>query len=839
MYTNAPNSITGFTFKHLVIALTAVVCPIWAQSGNPAIATGQYDSNRSSANLDEITLNHSNVTASQFGKLFSWTVDGWVWAQPLYVPGVPIPGGPSKNVVYVATMNNSIYAFNADNPSAPPLWRANFGTAVRAPTANGCPNGVGPLLGILSTPVIDPPTNTLYAVSATPTGVSSSAPRGIGYLHYLHAIDITTGQEKPGSPVQIQANVPGNGYDAQNGTVSLSVASKVFQRTALLLANGTVYAGFGSCSSDADPWHGWVVGYATSNLTRTAVFNSTPNSGQGGIWQSGRGLASDATGDVYFNTGNATPYTSYDASFPVTAGNSTTDAQRNDYPMRFVQLNAAGQFLSSYPPANYAALNTQDLDFSSSGPLVIPGHNLLVTGGKEGIIYLFSSSNLSTPLQSFQATGTSACNLAAFDGCNQIHDLAFWNNTLYVWGGYDILRAYAFSPSTNQFNPTPVSKNTIATQREPASFAISANGNTSGTGIVWAVLPNSSLHAFDASNVASELWNSNQNSSRDALPSYPKFTEPTVANGRVYVATHSNQVAVYGLLSNFSLSTSAASLTANQNATATVTVDMTVLGTLSSPVTLSVSGLPAGATAVFTPPSLSSSGSSALKITTSASTPTGTYNLIVTGTTGSIVRTASLSFTVTTPDTTPPQWTCCTYTPSGSSYVLGYTAWDTQSGLKSIEVVQQVNAQVSIPSFQPGARSTVNFTETQSGTYSYVEFKLTDVAGNVAYIDPIYVDAARAKGKPLGYPAKNLTPDVGVLTIQNGSPGLKNVRIEITNGPDVVKVQVAGLKDGEVRVLDLTSDIQVGSAGTITPLGKPDGTALFIFGNVAMTGSPQ
>ncbi len=837
MYANTSNSLARFAFRQFVIAL-AVVCPVWAQSGNPAITTGQYDSGRSSANLNETTLNTSNVTVNQFGKLFSWTVDGPIWAQPLYVPAVPM-NGAAKNVLYVATMNNSIYAFDANNPGANPLWRVNLGKAVTANTANGCPNILP--FGILSTPVIDPATNTLYAVSASPTGVSSSVPNGTGYFQYLHAIDITNGQEKPGSPVQMQATVAGNGYDAQNGTVSLSPASKVFQRTALLLANGTVYAGFGSCASDADPWHGWVVGYSASNLSRAVVFNSTPNSGQGGIWQSGRGLATDSTGDVYFNTGNATPYNTNDQNFPVSSGSSTTDAQRGNYPMRFVQLNAAGQFLSSYPPASYAALNNNDLDFSSSGPLVIPGQNLLVTGGKDGIIYLFSSGNLSTPLQSFQATGASPCPVSTtFDGCDQIHDLSFWNNTLYVWGWNDTLRAYAFNPSTNRFNTTPASKTTISnTQKPPASFAISANGNASGTGILWAVLPDSTVHAFDAANLASELWNSKQNSSRDALPSYPKFTEPTVANGRVYMATHSNQLVVYGLLSDFAVSTSAPSLTLNQNATGSVTVDMTVLSTLNGPVTFSLSGLPAGATASFTPPSLTSSGSSTLQITTAATTPTGPYNLIVTGTRGSVVRTASLLLTVTTPDTTPPQWTCCSYTANGSAYTLGYTASDAQSGLASIQVVQNVNAQVSIPSFQSGTNSAVSFTETEYDTSSYVEFKLTDVAGNAAYIDPVCINAQRAVGKPLGYPLKWLRPELGHLTIKNGSPGLKNVRIEITNGPDTTKIQVAGLTDSEVRTLDLTAYIQVGTSLTITPLGKPDGVALFVFGNVFMTGSPQ
>ncbi len=811
----------------------SLLAPIaFAQSPNSGVTTGQYDAARTSSTSNEALLNTSDVNVNQFGKLFSWSVDGWVFAQPLYVPGIQI-NGAIENVVFVATMHNSLYAFDADHPSTTPLWTINLGPSVTAPTANGCPASsfTGPELGILGTPVIDQSTNTLYAVSA--------APSGGGYIHYLHAIDIKTKQEKFGAPVQIQASVPGTGYDAQSGRVTLGTASADVQRTALLLANGTIYAGFGNCGPDQDPWHGWMIGYNAANTkSQTFVFNSTPNGGQGGIWQSGRGPVVDSLGDIYFNTGNATGYTSRDNG--VTSGNSTTDASNNNYAERFLRLTGTGQFMASYPPINYAGLNNNDLDFSSSGPLLIPGTNLLVTGGKDGIIYLFDSSSMSAPLQSFQATGTSSCPYS-MDGCDQIHDLAFWNDTLYVWGSNDILRAYVFNSTTNRFNTPAASQNAIyKTGYHPASLAVSGNGTQPGTGIVWATTPDSVLHAFNAANVASELWNSTQNSGRDALPSYPKFTEPTIANGRVYVATHSNQVAVYGLLSDFTLSTSTPSVTALRGGSASFTVDVSSLGS-SGPVALSVSsGLPAGASASCNPPSVTGSGASVVTINTSSTTPTGTYNLLISGSMSGQTRTASLSLTVTTPDTTPPAWTCCTYSYSGSSTVMGFSAWDTQSGLKSIQAVQVVNATVSVPSFPVGTKSTVNFSATESGWSSYVKFQLTDVAGNVTYIDPCEMIADRQPGKPVPFTVKNLSPAESTVTIINGSPGIKNLRFSVDAGLDVGHIEVAGLKDGETRYVDVSSLLNAsGDAVTITVLGKPGGSAHVVFapGPMSPTGS--
>ncbi len=815
-------------FRRISLVSAILAAAAFAQTNNPPVTTGQYDTNRTSSNPNETILNPSNVNVSQFGKLFSWSVDGQVYSQPLYVPGVTV-NGATRNVVYVATMHNSVYAFDADHPGAPALWNVNFGQSVTAPTANGCPayNFTGKELGILSTPVIDQSTNTLYAVSA--------APSGGGYIHYLHAIDLSTKAEKFGGPVQIQASVSGTGYDAQGGKVTLSTASADVQRAALLLANGTVYVAFGDCGPDQDPWHGWLLGYNASDITsQTFVFNSTPNGGQGGIWQSGRGPVVDSAGDIYLNTGNSTAYNQNDTG--VTTGTSGGDAGQGDYGMRFLKLTSKGQFLASYPPLNYSSLNSNDLDFSSSGPLLIPETSLFVTGGKDGVIYLFNSNNLSTPVQSFQATGTSTCSYS-MDGCDQIHDLAFWNNTLYVWGTNDYLRAYAFNSSTNQFSTTPASKNTVyTTGYHPASLAVSAPSSQGTGGIVWATTPNSILHAFNASNVASELWNSNQNAGRDGLPSYPKFAEPTVANGRVYVATHSNQVAVYGLLSDFTLSAETPSVSVNRGSSISLNVDVTSLSG-SSNVALSVSsGLPAGATASFSPPSVTGSGSSVLTISTASSTATGTYNLLVRGTSSSDTRTASVALTVTTPDATPPHWSCCTYSDSGSSTVLTFSAWDTQSGLKSIVPVQVVNATVSIPPFTAGTNSVINFTATESGWSSYVKFQLTDVAGNVSYIDPCFMQVDREPGKPIPFVVKDISPAEGTVTIQNGSPGLKSLRIAVDNGLSIGNIEVAGLKDGELRVVSIVSLLTSGgSAVTITPLGKPGGTATLFFASNRMT----
>ncbi len=802
-----------------VFSFSIVAGCAFAQSGNPAVTTGQYNKGRSAANRSEMILNTGNVT-TQFGKLFSWAVDDWVFAQPLYLPNVQV-GGKSTNLVFVATMNNTIYAFNADIPGAPPVWKTNVGTAdhacvsncgVPAPTANGCPSQsfTGSQLGILSTPVIDPQTGTLYAVSAAP------APGG--YIHYLHAINVADGQERAGSPVQITASVPGTGsYDQSGGFVSLKSTSTDVQRTSLLLANGSVYAGFGNCGPDNNYWHGWVIGYSTANLaTQTAAFNTTPNGGMGGVWQSARGIATDSSGNLYF-----------------TSGNGSTDTSGN-YAMSFLKLTPSGTFAGSFPPPEYAALNHYDLDFSSSGPLLIPGTNLLVAGGKEGVLYMFDGANPTSPVQTWQGTTFCAAlannDPSAFNGCYQIRDLAFSMPYLYVWGANDTLRAFKFDPSTNRFATDPASQNSIKAGFFAAPLAVSANGSQAGTGIVWAVTPNGVLHAFDAANVATELWNSSQNASRDTLPSFAKFVEPTVANGRVYVATHSNQVVAYGILSDFTIALNNASSAVKQGNSITLPVSVTPLGSFSGSVALSISGLPSGATATFNPPSLTGAGSSNLTINTTSVTPVGTANLIIAGTAGSVTRSTDLALDVTAAvtDSVSPRWACCSFASVGSGLQIQFAGSDAESGMKSIVATQVQNAAVQVPSFTAGTRNAINFSSTVSGFSSYVSFQLTDVAGNTSYIDSAWIPTARQAGNT-SQTFKLVKAVQKRVVLVNRNPGVKNLRVDV-NGLDF---KVSGLRDNETRTVDISSALAPGEGNTVvvTPLGKPGGSVVILIGS--------
>ena len=486
-----------------------------------SIATAQFNNSRTAANLNETILKTSNVNVASFGKLpGSFSVDGQVFAQPLYVSRVKIRGR-HVNALYVATMNNSIYAFDADDPGKPPLFQVNLGTPVPLGWAGTCPAPATGQLGILSTPVIDVERGVLYAVSATPSGSGT-------YLHRLFALSITNGGIR--SSVQISAAVPGTGDDAQSGQVSMNQTRHI-QRSGLLLMNGTVYAAFGSCGPDPRPYHGWVIGYDARKLTQTAVFNTSPNSWGNAIWQSGRGLVSDSSGYMYAFTGNGT----WDGS---SAFSGTA-----------VKLSRSGVLVDWFTPVNYGQLNSYDLDLSSSGPLLMPDSNLIVGGGKEGVLYVLnpgSLGHLGLPVQQFQAT--TLCAPLEKNGCYKIHSIAYWQGaqTLYVWGRNDRLRAY--KASSGQFNITPASQSGMTATYPGGNLAISAQGAISGTGIVWAVTPDSVFHAFDATDVGNELWNSQMNSSRDSLPSRAKFVTPVIANGKVFVATSSRAVVVYGLL---------------------------------------------------------------------------------------------------------------------------------------------------------------------------------------------------------------------------------------------------------------------------------------------------
>ena len=361
----------------------------------------------------------------------------------------------------------------------------------------------------------------MYAVSATPSGSGT-------YVHRLFAHNISNGAIR--NSVQISATVPGAGVDAQGGQVSLN-QTRYLQRPGLLLANGTVYAGFGSCGPDPDPYHGWVIGYNAQTLVQTAVFNASRNSLRNAIWQSGRGLVSDSDGNIYAFTGNG-------------SWNGTSDFSDSA-----VKISPSGSLVDWFTPANYADLDTYDLDLSSGGPLLMPDSNRIVGGGKEGVLYVLNPASLgrrNPPVQQFQATNL--CSPFVFSGCYQIHSIAYWQGVrlLYLWGVNDTLRAYEFS--NGQFNITPVSHSNMTATYPGGTLALSSQGTTPDTGIVWAVTPGSTpmLRAFDATNVGNELWNSEMNSALDRLPSAAKFVSPVIANGKVFVATWSGAVVVYG-----------------------------------------------------------------------------------------------------------------------------------------------------------------------------------------------------------------------------------------------------------------------------------------------------
>jgi outer membrane protein assembly factor BamB len=537
------------------------------------VTTHHNDVGRTGQNLNETILNTSNVNVNQFGKLFACQVDGYVYAQPLYVAQVTISSA-LHNVVYVATENNSVYAFDADNGAQ--LWHVNLGPPVPSTDISSTYKDLTPVIGITGTPVIDPVSGTLYVVAKTKNTSNST------YHQSLHAVDITSGAEMPGSPLEITASVAGSGSGSSGGAIAFQPLYQL-NRPGLLLLNGVVYIAFGS-HGDFGPYHGWVLGYSASTLAQMAVFNTTPNGSEGAIWQGGQGLVAD-TDNIYFMTGNG----SFDAN---TGG--------TDYGDSVVKLaTSTGLLVSDYfTPNNQGSLNQSDADLGSGGPILLPGTSSIVGGGKDGILRLINTASMggynsvfNADLQEFQATS----------GIIMIGPV-YWNSpnhgpVVYLWGPGDHLKAFEFL--NGSFQTTPISQSTMtnpAGNSNAAPLSLSANGSTSGTGIVWAALSNSGdsnqqtvtgiLRAFDATNLTTELWDSQQNATRDSIGNYAKFAPPTIANGKVYLATFSNQLLVYGLVPPAALSVTSVSPTSGGSAGGTK-------------VTIAGNGFQSGATVAF------------------------------------------------------------------------------------------------------------------------------------------------------------------------------------------------------------------------------------------------
>ena len=507
-----------------------------------AVWTNRNDNLRSAATLDETQLTVASVSSSRFGLLFTRTVVGQIYAQPLFVPALALPGHGTHDTVFVATEHNAVYAFDAtDAAAAAPFWSVNLGPPVPSDDVADlvpCPN-LTPEIGITATPVIDLRTSTLYVLAK-----SKEAGQ---YVQRLHALDLGTGLERFGGPVVITASIAGTGAGSVGGRVAFDPL-RANGRPGLLLSGGTVYLAFAS-HCDREPYHGWILGYDAATLAQSVVYNDTTNGANGGIWQSGMGLSADDTGDVYFASGNGT----FD---PLAAS-----PQLGDSAVRLHRTGATLAVVDWFTPFNQSTMNDNDDDFGSTGVILVPRTNLGLVGSKTGHIYLFERDRMGrfhagddTQIrQSFLAT--------ANEDYSNIHGApVFWDapagTTAYVWGQSDYLKAYRFDGT--RFVTTPTSTSTIiAGAGMPGGMlALSANGSVAGTGVVWASIPVDAdaepmsvpgvLRAFDASNVHAELWNSERDP-RDAYGAFAKFVVPTIAGGRVYMATFSDRLNVYGL----------------------------------------------------------------------------------------------------------------------------------------------------------------------------------------------------------------------------------------------------------------------------------------------------
>ncbi len=526
--------------------------PAWSQ---PSVLTQHNDNLRTGANLAESQLNTSNVNLRQFGKLFSRAVDGQIYAQPLYVPGVFLPNIGKRNVIYVATQHNSVYAFDADDPKADkPLWQVNFGVSAHTPNDDfgnrtGHFTNIVPEIGITSTPVIDLKTNTLYAVAFTKETPKQGRYR---YVHRLHALDITTGLPRKNSSTIISGSVPGRGAANVNGVIAFD-SGKHLQRASLLLSKGRIIVAFAGFA-DTPPYHGWVFSYDAATLERLAIFNTTPNGAEGGIWQAGQGPAADSNGDIYFTSSNGT----------CSVNTSKSDIDYGDTALKLSPRHLQPHSLTVsdwFTPYNQPSLTQYDMDFGNCGPLLIPNTNLLVQGTKhKGWIYIvdrtqmghFHSGSDSQIVQSFRVSDGSI-----------FGSPVYWNSPagpmIYVWGVNASLKAFRLGARRFDTTPTSSSRMNAPPHTIPGGIlSLSANGSKAGSGIVWATLPlkdnpagktvEGILRAFDASDLSRELWNSKQAASRDDLGAFAKFCPPTIANGRVYAPTFSKQLVVYGLL---------------------------------------------------------------------------------------------------------------------------------------------------------------------------------------------------------------------------------------------------------------------------------------------------
>jgi hypothetical protein len=522
------------------------------------VYTYHNDVSRDGTNTSEYALTTANVNSSTFGKLFSCQADAAIYTQPLWVSNITI-GGAKHNIVVVATMHDTVYAFDADASPCVTYWHTQFIPSGETFYTAGdvFTNSIFPDIGILGTPVIDSTSNIVYLVTIT----KNSGP-GIIAHQRLHALNLADGTEAANSPVELDSSitVPGN---CEGGSTIAFNAAKENQRPGLALVNGVVYIAWASYG-DHDPYHGWILGFNVSTLSRVSTFNTSPNAAEGlgycraGIWMSGGAPAADAAGNLYVITGNG-----------IFDGTSA-------FGDSFLKLSATnGLSLTDwFTPMGQLSLDAFDLDLGAGGAAVLvdqtsgPHPHLIIGGGKSQTLYLLDRTNMGH----FTSGGPDKVVQTLNPSETSFSTPAFWQNTLYFFGFNGPGLAFTFVPATDTFNPSAASSTAASFSFPGSSPSVSSNGNSNG--IVWTIDSNTYgtgdngpgtagpavLHAFDATNLGTELWNSSQVPA-DVAGNAVKFTVPTVANGKVYVPTRGNdstlgagtifgEVDVYGLKPN-------------------------------------------------------------------------------------------------------------------------------------------------------------------------------------------------------------------------------------------------------------------------------------------------
>lgn len=513
----------GNFLNHNLVSVLPCLCFFAVSACGQAqvdVLTQHNDNSRTGVNLRETVLTPANVNQTQFGMLFKRAVDDQLYTQPLVVTGITVGGG-TRDLVYVTTVNNSVYAFDANDAEVSlPVWHVNFGTPANLHSENfGCLD-INGQMGIIGTPVIDKTRGVLYVVALTRTG-GANGPQ-TEFIQRLHALDLATGADLPESPMVIRA--PDFNALMEN------------QRPALMLANGMVYIGYSS-HCDKEPYHGFLMAYDAKTLAQVGVFNTSPTGTAASIWQSGQGPAADAEGNVY-----------------VVTGNGSWDGVRN-LSESFLKLTPRLELLDWFTPTNHAALDKEDADLNASGATLIPGTHMVLGGGKEGVLYTLDTDCLghlgdAHAVQHFQATAS------------HLHSLVYWQSAkagklLYVWGQRDKAKVYKLEGQ--KLREIPLMTRDVPNEGHPgAMLSLSANGNKDG--ILWAAIHATGdswhesrpgvLHAYDGDDIRHELWNSLQVPARDDCGEYSKMAPPTIANGKVYLASFGAET--WGLASSAS-----------------------------------------------------------------------------------------------------------------------------------------------------------------------------------------------------------------------------------------------------------------------------------------------